>query len=75
VGISTGERDVSLQPVPAVESASYFFNSRELARLSVYRAAVIARFYTDQCEPLSLRAGLDAARLLDSVRRDSRRAA
>ena len=56
---------MSLQPVPAVESAIYFFNSRELARLSVYRAAVIARFYTDQCEPLSIRYGHDVSRLLE----------
>jgi hypothetical protein len=62
---------VSPQPLPKIESATYFFNSRELARLSVYRAAVIARFYTDQCEPLSLRYGVDVSRLLDSVRGDS----
>jgi hypothetical protein len=69
-----GERDVSAQPVPVLESASYFFTSRELARLSVYRAAVIARFYTDQCEPLSIRYGPDASRLLDSVWKDTPRA-
>jgi hypothetical protein len=39
------------QSLPATESKPYFFNSRELARLAVYRAAVVARFYTDQCEP------------------------
>ena len=66
---------MSVQPVPVVESASYFFNARELARLSVYRAAVIARFYTDQCEPPSLRQGLDATRLLDAVRGDTPHAA
>ena len=67
---------MSLQPTPTpVETTSYFFNARELARLSVYRAAVVARFYTDQCEQPSQRYGQDAARLLDSVRRDQVRAA
>jgi hypothetical protein len=66
---------VTLQPVPTTESTSYFFNAQELARLSVYRAAVVARFYTDQCEPRSLRHAVDVSRLLDSVRRDSLQAA
>jgi hypothetical protein len=61
---------VNQQPTLTLESSTYFFNSRELARLSIYRAAVIARFYTDQCEPLSIRYGHDVARLLDSVRSD-----
>jgi hypothetical protein len=51
------------------ESSPYFFNPRELARLAVYRAAIIARFYTDQCEPLSLARSTDAVRLLESIRR------
>ncbi len=58
-----------------IESSTYFFNPRELARLAVYRAAIIARFYTDQCEPLSLPRGNDAVRLLESVRREERAAA
>jgi hypothetical protein len=66
---------VSLQPTPQIESTSYFFNARELARLSVYRAAVNARFYTDQCEPLSIGYGTEATRLLDSVRGDALQAA
>jgi hypothetical protein len=37
--------------------------------LAVYRAAIIARFYTDQCEPLSLARSTDAVRLLESIRR------
>jgi len=57
------------------ESITYFFNHRELARLSVYRAAIIARFYTDQCETASLRFGNDAVRLLESVRQDQQLAA
>jgi hypothetical protein len=61
---------VNQQPALTRESTTYFFNSRELARLSIYRAAVIARFYTDQCEPLSIRYGHDVAQLLDSVRSD-----
>ena len=66
---------MSLQPTPAIESTSYFFNARELARLSVYRAAVIARFYTDQCETRSIRHGVDVSRLLDSVRQENPQAA
>ncbi len=58
-----------------LEASTYFFNPRELARLAVYRAAIIARFYTDQCEPLSIRRGADAVRLLESVRHDQRAAA
>jgi hypothetical protein len=61
-------------PAPQIDTTTYFFNARELARLSVYRAAVVARFYTDQCEPIKVRRGIDAARLLDSVRRDLRAA-
>jgi hypothetical protein len=52
-----------------IESSTYFFNPRELARLAVYRAAIIARFYTDQCEPLSPARSTDAVRLLESIRR------
>jgi hypothetical protein len=62
---------VNQQPAQTLESTTYFFNSRELARLSIYRAAVIARFYTDQCEPLSVRHGLDVVGLLDSVRSET----
>jgi hypothetical protein len=52
-GTNLGECDVTLQPTSSVESIDYFrFSPRELARLGVYRAAVNARFYTDQCEPL-----------------------
>jgi len=68
---------VTLQPGPStpIETTSYFFTARELARLSVYRAAVVARFYTDQCEPLHHRYGLDAKRLMDSVTRSELQAA
>jgi hypothetical protein len=57
------------------EPGTYFFSRRELERLAVYRAAIIARFYTDQCEPVSMRFGNEAVRLLESVRRDLRAAA
>ena len=60
------------QPATNVEPGPYFFNPRELARLAVYRAAIMARFYTDQCEPLSLQRSGDAVRLLESVRRAER---
>ena len=66
---------MSLQPVPTTEVTSYFFNARELARLSVYRAAIVARFYTDQCEPPTHRHGVDASRLFDSVMRAKLQAA
>ena len=63
---------MNLQPASHLEPSPYFFNPRELARLAVYRAAIMNRFYTDQCEPLSLRRGSDAVRLLESVRREQR---
>jgi hypothetical protein len=66
---------VSIQPATTTDTTCYFFNARELARLSVYRAAVVARFYTDQCETRSIRNGVDVSRLLDSVRRDALQAA
>ena len=66
---------MNLQSPSHLEPSTYFFNHRELARLAVYRAAIIARFYTDQCEPLSIPFGTDAVRLLESVRRDQRVAA
>ena len=56
---------MSVQPAQQLEPTAYFFNARELARLAVYRAAVVARFYNDQCEPAS--ASFDAIRLFDSV--------
>ena len=58
-----------------LDPSTYFFNARELARLAVYRAAIIARFYTDQCEPLGIQFGTDAVRLLESVRREQHTAA
>jgi hypothetical protein len=66
---------VNQQSVNQLESSGYFFNPRELARLAVYRAAIIARFYTDQCEPLSKQLSADASRLLESIRREQRAAA
>jgi hypothetical protein len=32
------------------ESESYVFSQRELQRLAAYRAAVVAHFYTDECD-------------------------
>jgi hypothetical protein len=63
------------QAAPHLETSPYFFNPRELARLAVYRAAIIARFYTDQCEPIPVRANIEAVGLLESVRREHRAAA
>ena len=66
---------MNLQSESNIENSTYFFNPRELARLAVYRAAIMARFYTDQCEPLSIQRSTDAVRLLESVRREQRAAA
>jgi len=41
---------VTPQANPPAESETYAFSPRELQRLAAYRAAVIARFYTDECE-------------------------
>jgi hypothetical protein len=35
-----------------VEPGTYTFSPRELQRLAVYRAAVVAHFYTDQCDSI-----------------------
>ena len=71
---SPEEHDVSPQTATETDSSTYFFNARELARLAVYRAAVVARFYTDQCEPNNVRHSFDAIRLLDRVRQEQRAA-
>lgn len=34
------------------ETETYPFSPSELQRLAVYRAAVAAHFYTDQCDPI-----------------------
>jgi hypothetical protein len=41
-----------MQPHTATQSetAPYMFTARELARLAIYRAAIVARFYTDELE-------------------------
>lgn len=36
----------------ATEATTYAFSPRELQRLAVYRAAVVARFYNDQCDSI-----------------------
>jgi hypothetical protein len=42
-----------MPPTPSsTTSAAYPFSPRELQRLAVYRAAVVARFYTDQCDAI-----------------------
>ena len=43
------------------EAAPYIFTARELRRLAVYRAAIIAGFYTDQVEPSSTPSSKDVA--------------
>jgi hypothetical protein len=65
---------VTPQPANQIENATYFFNGRELARLAVYRAAVRARFYTDQCEPTSPHKDVESIRLVDFSADDERAA-
>jgi hypothetical protein len=43
------------QMTPPTEPQNYIFNPNELQRLAVYRAAVVARFYTDECDPFPRR--------------------
>ena len=66
------DSDVNPQASTIVDSDTYVFSARELARLEVYKAAVTAGFYDDQCLPLepSSRpeaAALDAHGLLESI--------
>jgi len=51
----SGPMQMEIQPVttqtnPPTEDETYVFSPRELRRLAAYRAAVVARFYTDECE-------------------------
>jgi hypothetical protein len=45
-------RPVMPQASAETESGTYLFSPRELQRLAVYRAAVVARFYNDQCDSI-----------------------
>jgi len=45
-------RPVMPQTQTSIESGTYPFSPRELQRLAVYRAAVVAHFYNDQCDPI-----------------------
>jgi hypothetical protein len=47
------------------ESKGYFFTARELARLTNYRAAVAASFYSDQCDQQTESADNEPFRLQD----------
>jgi hypothetical protein len=58
---------MSLQPATHFDSSPYLFTARELARLAVYRAAIVARFYTDQLETPAPHAS-DISRLLQTPR-------
>jgi hypothetical protein len=44
----TNETVNSLQ-ASHIDSPPYLFSPSQIARLRIYRAAVIARYYTDQC--------------------------
>lgn len=40
-----------MPPTPSsLEQGTYAFSPRELQRLAAYRAAVVAHFYTDECD-------------------------
>ena len=56
-------------PTPSPEPTTYIFSPRELQRLAVYRAAVVARFYNDECD------GVDIAPRTSVTSLMSRRAA
>ena len=43
---------MTFQTTQTPEASAYVFSPRELQRLVVYRAAIAAHFYTDECEPL-----------------------
>jgi hypothetical protein len=49
------------------ESKSYFFTARELERLTAYRAAFAASFYTDDCEQPTGSADAESFRLEDLI--------
>ena len=52
----------------SIEPIDHFrFSPRELARLGVYRAAVNARFYTDECGPGAEREKSAHQRLLEAI--------
>jgi hypothetical protein len=48
----------------SIEPGTYTFTPREIQRLAVYRAAVVARFYTDQCDAID---PTEWARVYDTV--------
>lgn len=50
------------------EHSTYIFTPRELQRLAVYRAAVVAGFYNDQCDSYPTSPHLTATKLA-SIRR------
>jgi hypothetical protein len=41
----TPQPEATLEP----EASTYIFSARELSRLAVYRAAIVAGFYNDDC--------------------------
>jgi hypothetical protein len=48
----------------SIDPGAYTFTPRELQRLAVYRAAVVAHFYTDQCDAID---PIEWARSYDKV--------
>jgi len=58
-----------------IDATPYLFNAHELARLAVYRAAVVAHFYTDELDQPKTRRHTASVRRLSTVRSERRAAA
>ena len=59
------------QTTSTPDTTTYVFSPRELQRLAAYRAAVIARFYNDECDTLPGSARSGPARKPASLRRNA----
>ena len=62
------------QAASNIEPSPYLFNAQELARLAVYRAAIVAEFYTDELDQPKNRRQSNTVRHIASVRRERRAA-
>ena len=56
---------------PDTDASPYLFNAQQLARLAVYRAAVIAHFYTDEVDRRKTRRHTGSVRRLSTKRSES----
>ena len=53
------------------DTSPYLFNAQQLARLAVYRAAVVAHFYTDEVDRPKTRRLTASVRRLSTMRSES----